>query len=180
MTENGHTEVKPLAGIVPSMNLATIKLIERLKKGPIGSTVTMEELNKLTGKDCSVGGDGYGYLRTACAHVSRVYGEYVWDRVRGEGMLKCLEAEEVRGVADRTRRHVHRTSRKTVHQLNTVKLSQLDTDARVDHVARLAAFGTLTELSASKTQKKLIQKNIAKAVNMQKLLDVWVDGKETD
>ncbi len=179
MTENGHTAVKPMTGAVPGMSLATVKIIEHLKDGPIGRVVSMAELRELTGKNCSVGGDGYGYLRTACENVTKNYNLF-WTRIRGENVVKCLGAEETDVHVEGTLRHIHKTSRRAVRRLGTVNLGSLSEEARPAYVAKLAALGTLTELSASKTQKKLIQKNIAKAVNMQKLLDVWVEGKETD
>lgn len=177
MTE--HTEVTTLTGAVPGMSLATVKIIDHLKDGPIGRVVSMADLKELTGKNCSVGGDGYGYLRTACENVTKNYGLF-WTRIRGEDVVKCLGAEETDVYVEGTRRHIHKTSRRAVRRLGTVNLGSLSEEERPAYVAKLAALGTLTELSATKTQKKLIQKKIAKAVDMRRLLDVWADGKETD
>lgn len=177
MTE--HTAVTPVAGAVPGMSLATVKIIEHLKDGPIGRVVSMADLKKLTGKDCSVGGDGYGYLRTACENVTKNY-RLFWARIRGEDVVKCLGAEETDVHVEGTRRHIHKTSRRAVRRLSTVNIGTISEEARPAHIAKLAALGTLTELSASKTQKKLIQKKIANAVDMRRLLEVWSDGEKTD
>jgi len=177
MNETVTATPTPTAAPIGGMRRATVLLIERLKQGKPGDSLTDAELTALCGKDtravCQDGtrkaGDGYGYLQTAMRHCLREYG-ILWRRVVGEGRVECIPNEAKVEVANAVRRHMHRQSKYAMRVLGSVDTAALNHDQRREHLIATAIQGTLLQASAPTTVKRLAQNNNPQPLDMHKLL----------
>ena len=164
------------AQVRPGMRLETVRLIELLKKGTIGDTLTDEQLTKACGQDTRVGQKGYPYLRSATNNVLNNPPYLVWQRVTGAGIIKCLGPTEVAGVADATRRSTLKREKRAVCQMRAVYDEGTDQEKRALS-ERIAIHSTLAAFSTGHTAKKLAARNFTEAPDPARLLEAIVAAK---
>ncbi len=166
-----HSEVKKTE-FMPSLSLFSIKLIELLAEGKPGAVLTDESMSEHCGKDTRVTGDGYCYLGTAIKHVLRNKG-IVWQRAKGAGCIKCLDPTEIRNESSAVRKRVSRLSKRSMRQLGTVALDELEDVEKREHLTCMAHMGTMVQFSDSHTAKKLAARNVSEPQDMRKLLEAF-------
>ncbi len=141
-----------ITGIAPQ----TVKLIERFKDLNPGDTVTDSEMTALIGRntrDHGVGG-GAGNLDSATRYVERHHGRIV-RRIKGAGIVKCLNASEVVNVVERRREHIGRTSRRAGRELSHVDTAKLEPAEKTKALVLRAQIGMLSSFASANTQKRL-------------------------
>lgn len=163
-------EVKRTDGpVVPTMRLATSKLIEELKVGAVGAVRTDEDLSKICERNTRVGGNGYGYLQSAIRHVLRYY-DLVWKRIPAANALRCLGPVETIDLARSSTRSIARKARRAANQLKAVK-NLVTEDNRTEYLLSVAHTGTLALLASESGRKKLEVRGVDKPLDLGRLLE---------
>lgn len=142
--------------MIQGFSVATAKLVEVLKEGPIGRTISADELTKAAERDVRPRGKGYASLRSAIRHVLRVYG-LQWGWIRGAGAVKCMDANEINDAVDSHAKHVRRISG-VAFRKGAVALSrgdELAPDRRGQLTARVASLGAIRLLSGDDAVKAI-------------------------
>lgn len=158
--------------VISGMTLFTSKLIEQLRSGPVGKTLTLSELSAACGRDVNVGEPGYGNLQSAIRHVVRNYG-FVWKLVRSAGMIKCLDAGEVLADGKGDLESIGRRSRKAMRKLQTVKETDLKNGDLIEFHSLVAQHGTLSMFASASATKALAARKANEAPNFQALLEMF-------
>ena len=146
------------------------QLIDKLKGGEPGDTLTDIELKEVCGHDTRPKGKGYSSLGTAIRFCIREHG-ILWSRIRGANAIKCLDPERKIEFVAATNKHVARVTRRGVNILGSIEVKELPEEKRPDYFAALAQTGTLAEISRANTRKKLEAHGITKPFDMQKMLE---------
>lgn len=161
--------------VVGAMVLWTRRIIDNevFNKGRHGDELTDEQLSAISGKDCSIAigpNAGRCYVDSAIRYAERTYG-LCWQRVRGEGKIKCLNWSEQRDRATAKRRSFSRQSRRTIRQLDTFALNGLSDVERSEHLRIVAQMGTLMAFSSDKAARRLEQQKIEQPLDLSRLLE---------
>jgi hypothetical protein len=143
--------------IVSGMSLTTARLIERLRQGQVGDTVSDEELTELCGRNTRPDGDGYNNLLSAIRYVTRNHG-VVWERQVGENYLKALDSTERLSLVERRRKHVHRTSRRAGLELPSPNADDLTYEQRSEVLVKDAMLRCMIVGSSAKLQQRLSER----------------------
>ena len=122
--------------VYPALALATSRLIERLKGGEPGDTVTDEELTAIVGNDTAPSGKAYKNLQSAVRWVRR--DGVVWSRVRGEGVLKCLQHRERTDVSESYVQRSGRAAKTALQVARATRVAELSSDEAKRHTAIVA------------------------------------------
>jgi len=137
---------------VPGFARETAQLISALKDGKPGDVLTDEHLSRVIERDCSNGGDGRRYVLSACKYLLRTHG-VAWERVKGEGSIKCLSADErlesAKGSGARGRRWVKKG------MATMPPMDDLAPDKRSDALLTAAQLGGMEMFSRAQTRKQL-------------------------
>ncbi len=170
------TEVTRTFDVRAPMHRCTMLCIDRLKDGPIGSTIQIEELEKLIDRKIDTqkpdGKRGYGYLRSAIRHVLNSYG-YVWFWIAGQRLIRCLDVTGKLELSIKDAKKTGRVHRKDVRRLETVNLRELDNETREKVVMRAAMSSTMALMMSGRTAKALEERGIAKALELPELLSAF-------
>jgi hypothetical protein len=144
-------------------------LIEELKEGTPGDTITDVALMGICGYDTSPKGKGYSALGTAIGVCLREHG-ILWSRIRSAGAIRCLDIERKVEYVKANNKHMGRVARKAVNILGSIAPSEIPDEKRPEFYSTLAQTGMIAEMSKPKTRKKLEDKKIMQPVDMKKLL----------
>jgi len=170
MSEVTTMEVAP----VPGMNRATVKLIEKMKQGKPGDKLMAQELQDITEHDCRprTHGKGYSYLGSAIRYCLNNFG-IVWAWQRDCDCIECLSDKGKLNAAESMQKHVYRTGKRELKVLKAADPKGLDTDEdRRAYAARVAIAGTIVQVTAAKTVKKLTADT--RDVDRRKLLEAMI------
>ena len=129
-------------------------LVERLKIGKPGDTVTDEELSEICGRDTQNGGKGYQSLRTAINYVSQHY-QVIWSRVYGGHQLKCMDSDERVALTRSGLKSIKRKATRTANIVASIDTSKLEPDQAKETNALAAQLGCITLFASTSTTKKL-------------------------
>ncbi|NIA15166.1 MAG: hypothetical protein GWP08_13925 [Nitrospiraceae bacterium] len=157
---------------VPGVSPATAALIDALKTGTPGNVLTDEQLRDIARRDTAPGGKGYASLQSAIRHCERNHG-VVWKRRPGAACIECLSDPQKLDLADRHRRHVHKTANRAVRQLATVDTNGLPEADRSKFNVHFAQLSTLAAFSSTGTRKKLEVRKASREADMSKMLEAF-------
>jgi hypothetical protein len=133
---------------IPQFSVESQILISILKDGNPGDIKTDEELTKACQRDTSTGGKGQGALVTAIRYCERQ--GIIWQRQRKAGHILCLNGAEILNVADSAKRHIKKTSTRTLRKLAAFKSDGMTDAGRARHIQSVATFGTLAQFAGQK------------------------------
>ncbi len=157
----------------PGFSPVTAKLIDLLSKGRVGDSHDDHELINVAGVDCSVHQKGYGSLNSAIRHVQRVHG-IVWRRMRNQGRIQCLDANQRVELAELSRLHVSRVTRRAVQILSTVQPDDISAAARPEVGALSAQLSALLLFSSTETKKRLQGGKVTETPKLKQLLEPFL------
>lgn len=158
---------------ISGMGPVTAQLVELLKVGKPGDTLTDEQLTAHCGRDTSPEGKGYGNLQTAIKHVASSDTPVVWERIRGANAIKCLTGSETTTSVQRDLTSVRRRSYRAVKKLKAIDMGSLS-PTEVSKVNVLSAqVGTIAAFAKPDTTKKLEARQVQSVPDMTKFLEVW-------
>ncbi len=135
--------------------LATVQLVDALKTGSAGDTLTDEGLQVICALPTSVKGAGYSNLMTAIRICERDH-QVCWRRVHGAGYIECLSSLQKLDLASKGRTRIRRFGRRTGQVLNSVKLADIEPSERNRHGALIAIYAVVTHATAPQQMKRLI------------------------
>lgn len=159
--------------VQPQHSVATSLLIECLKGGESGDEVTDEELFEICHKATVSGANGYGNLQSAIRYCLRQ--GVVWQRVRGEDKIRCLDGPEKLARAEFDKRGIRRRAKRSVRVLGSIdreKDFDNDQDRRRFDV-HFAQQSTIAVLADSYTTRKLEAKTKPEPVDRSRLLELF-------
>ena len=134
---------------------ATALLYERLKEGVPGSVITDQELSHLINKDTRPNHPGYSYLTTAINRCRR--SGIIWQRIRGESQIKCLNADEIIEASDSAQSRITRTAKKDILALRAASKQPVLSAERVKKIeARATLMQVVCILSNRQATERLI------------------------
>lgn len=161
--------------IIPNRSIETAKLIERLKGGKPGDTITDEELTKIAnGLSTAVNGPGYGRLQSAMRFVMREY-HIVWKRINKAGAIKCLDSLEASDDMAADLGVIRRRSNRARHKMAAIKLDGLTADQQRRTKALSAQIMTIGLFATSSTTKKLEARNVVSPFDPSKVIELFKD-----
>jgi hypothetical protein len=131
----------------------TVRLISALQTGKPGDEKTDAELSEVAGFPTSVGGKGYAYLCSAIRYCDRL--GVVWQRVKSEGKIVCLNGGEVLARSGGDVRHIGRTARRSAGRLALVDTTSLPQQDRPRALAIGAQLGAIMLMSKPEATKRL-------------------------
>lgn len=137
------------AGFAP----ATCRLIDALKNGVPGDTITDARLMEICGAPCRPNTKGYSYLMSAIRFCER--DGVFWKRIKSGGEIRCLNACEKLNVCEGDRKHISRVARRSVRRLGSIDAGQLPLDRVKQYQTQLAQAGTLALFADSRTTRKI-------------------------
>lgn len=159
---------------VPSYARETLVLIDMLKDGKVGDTLTAAALAERCLKNVKPGEAGYSNLQSAIRYVKKHH-SVCWQWLKGEAKVKCLAATELVGRADSYRSQAKKKIRYAVGDLGIAlnRGSELPDSERPHANALYAQTATLAALAGGHTTKTLESKGVNAAPDMRKLLEAW-------
>jgi len=166
----GTTQAKRLL-VIGNYRKQTIDLIGRLMDGTPGDVLADDELQSVCGMPTGTGQDGYPYLLSAIKYVQR-NGNVVWKRVRGEGCIRCCNAEEIIKTAKGAVGGIRRRTRKIARSLDIAGTQELTDDQRREANTLAAQVGTLTMMTSRKAVKVIEERQ--EMPSREKLLAVFM------
>jgi hypothetical protein len=167
---DNQTEVRRI--MVPhGISLPTAKLIEKIKDGKPGDVLSDADLTAACGRPTEPEGSGYANLMSAISYVRRMHG-VVWERVRAERCIKCLNPKEILSTADASAGKIRRESMKSVQKLRTIVLDNLEESERPAVLSRMAQHGTLAQFAKADSRKKFEAGNVSAAISPAKMLEL--------
>lgn len=141
---------------MPNYHPITSALINTLKAGKVGDTLTDLQLKEIAGVDVSPQAKHCAYLYTAIRYCINHVG-IVWQRIRKSSSISCLNSSEI--VSDSTseisrlRRRSHRAQKK----LYAVKLSELSADDQRQFAVNSAQISAVHLFAGKRAHDKLIE-----------------------
>lgn len=156
--------------VPPNFCGQSIKLISRLETGSIGDSITYRELSGICGRDVSQG-PGSGNLNTAKKYCLRHKG-LLWQTVRGEKRIQCLDEAGKLVAAESKGRGAHRMHGRILTIAAAVNPKELPPDGRLRHYALTSIAAMCRLCSGGKAIKKLEAQNGARMEpNLDRLLE---------
>jgi len=162
-------EVERIA-VPHGLSVTTAKLIEKMKGGKPGDTLTDDELTEACGKNTKVTGDGYSNLQTAIRYCVNNHGIF-WQRITGAWMLKCLTASETLMTGSSQLKRISRRARRTVKQLRTINVAELPNGEAPKFNTLVAQCTSLAMFASTDATKKLEARGLTQPIDMGKLLE---------
>jgi len=166
-TENETKSFERIFSFGPESSL----LIQRMKGGKPGDLLSDEELQKVSGRDCSPGGSGYGCLQTAIRHCERE--GVVWLRIPGSKQVKCLEPGEVLSCGTQTLRHINKQSKRATLRLGSMDDEALSADERRRRNALITQAGALAFFTRTSTVKLIEKRSVTATVDPSRMLEIF-------
>lgn len=148
------------------------QLVELLKSGKPGDTISDDTLSRACGRDTSPGGKAYPNLNTAIRYCEANFG-VIWQRVPKSGMLKVLDAAETTEVGASGVKAISRKSKRVNRQLATVDTSELSDDQKSRLYAMRSQVGMFELFADSKTTKQLADKQVHATPDVKKLMELF-------
>jgi len=151
----------------------TTTLIERLKTGKQGDVITDEEIQAITGLDCSPNHRGYGKLQTAirrCLHDFNI----LWERQRNGRCILCLNDLQ---IAERTGNEVsgvRRKTRRAIDKSAIVDVAKLPGPERLSFSVRQIQLGAARLFTENRTAKQLQLRGIITEPEPVKMLEAFM------
>ena len=150
----------------------TARLKEVLKDGKEGDTILDSKLEEIAGRPVSPQTNGYSYLASAIRYCQREHG-VVWLRVFKAGMIICANAEEKLEASKGDIRIISKRSHRATQRLCTVDLAKVTDAERTEILTTTAQIGMSHGMTDKKTRNLLVERQITKALDIQKLLEVF-------
>lgn len=147
-------------------------LVEAMKEGKPGQTLTDEALTAFCGKDTSPGMVGYSSLVKAIHYVTQHFG-IVWKRVPKAGCIKVLDAHETAEDVSSDMTCIRRKTRRTIRKAAATKLADLTQEERTQMLATSAQLGAIALMADSGTTKKLAARNVETTPDVKKLMELF-------
>lgn len=169
-----ENEVKRFTAIA-GLHVATAQLIEKLKDGKPGDTLTDVQLAEVCGHPTGVGEQGYCYLQTAIKYVRKL--GIVWERLRGGGCVKCLEPVERSLSARRYLGFGHRRIKRAVMVGASVNIEELPEDRRAQHGAMMSQLRVVSLFSKPSASKQFETVQIPQKPDLHKMLELFESKK---
>lgn len=142
--------------------------------------LTDEELERMIGKSCRVGGKAYPQLLSAIRYVRRHH-RRVWKREPKTGCIRLADTGQCFKIAESCNKSIRRIGRVgmgTMAAIHREKLSEAE--CRAMH-ANVAAFGSIVMFSEKTTRKALEARNAREKPAPAALLSLWSEnGKNTE
>jgi len=186
MSEDEMRPEEPKRFVVPfNYSPITAHLISALKDGKPGDELTDADLAEVCGHPTAPGQAGYSYLATAIKYCRRYEG-VVWQRIRGEGTLRCLNGVEKRGYTKGGRDRIRRQARRNSEVNGTIDRERdFETEEqRRAYDADVVLDATMTLFADRRLGKKLEQRQLVGKVDHTKLLTLFtktrLDGTGPD
>lgn len=155
----------------------TALLVDYLKAGQPGDTLTDAQLEQICGVGTAPGQPGYNFLRSAIKAVLREHG-LVWER-RNRG--HCIECKTPTGVIASARADVdrlHRASKRPIRKLETLNGQQLSDEDRAALITTSAQAKGTAVMTSVKFRKKLDDRRLAHDPEVHRLLEAWLETKK--
>lgn len=138
----------------------TLMLIEVLRVGEVGDTITDDQLFNYCGKRCGSHEEGCGNLQSAIRYVEREF-HLLWKRVRKGGYIKCLDPSEAVAHVSSTIRRCGKAMRRSAKQMQCFDPARLSSGDATAARAIAAQIATMTLLTSGDTRKRLEVKAVA-------------------
>ncbi|MCP4539864.1 MAG: hypothetical protein GY832_22220 [Chloroflexi bacterium] len=155
MTET--TDTQTIEHIIPNAGLTAQKIAMVFKDKTVGDEVTDGQLYDACGEVTAPGGTAYGALQTAAKHFIKSNGVF-WQRLRGQGIIRCMTAEEKMHYLKNETKRIGARARKNLRIGATVDIEELPEDKRPEARATLSCMGTMALCAKPQLQKKLAAK----------------------
>lgn len=153
--------------------ILTCQIIERLKDGTPGDTITDEDMLAVTGgKATDPDGPAYQNVLNAIDYVRTHFGR-TWKRVPKTNAIKCLEPSEIVAVGRTGLRLVRRTARRATRSLASIDVNALESGERTEAAALAAQLGTLVVFADAGTTKKLETRSVNSVPDPSRVLELW-------
>lgn len=162
-----------LRHITPGMALPTVQLIERLKAGKPGDTLTDEQLEDACGHDTRPSGKGYTYLMSAIRHCRRNFGVN-WQRIPRGDSIRCLVPGETVESVERIQRGQYKRSGVALQMLRNVN-GEVDDETKVKVNLAIAQFGFMRACASSDMTKRMAARTLPDnpKPDMRKMLEAF-------
>lgn len=170
------SEVKTIPA-VGKLGPTAAQLVEKLKDGKAGDTLTDEQLAAICGKATGPNQPGYSSLQSAISHVRSNHG-LTWQRLPKANAIRCLNAEETVESVTGDLRSIKKKSRRAASKLRTVDPSKIKDDSTRHKVTVLGAMmGALQVMAAGATVAKLeVRAHELSTPDAGKVLGLFVKG----
>lgn len=163
--------------MIGALSPFTQRAIERLRTGRAGDQITVAEMSQIVGRDCSQTNGGAN-VRTAIRHVRREYRVW-WERIRGEGLWRCLgDAEKVESQ-NRSVRLLAKRGRLHARESIAIAPEKLDANSKVDFYLNQIQFGLILTAGGSAMRKRLVETKTLEDLQTPeppKLIELMSDG----
>lgn len=160
----------------PKYSTRTSLLIERLNGGVPGDIATDAELSEIAGTNVREG-MGMSALRSAM-RFCLLHG-VVWQRVRGEGLIECLDADGKIAYSDGQFRGICRKAGVATQVLGSINRDELTESRRREFDARFVQAGTLFLFANGNTTRSLADRSVSKPVDQAAVLRLFgANGKK--
>lgn len=147
-------------------------LVEKLKDGKPGESLTAEQLSQVCGRQVSPGEKGNQSLKSAIDYCLDEFNvNWVW--IRGEERIQCLTATETAENIPRKIKSIRRKAEKEAKKAATVKLSELDDASRQKLLVNSALLGGIILFTDKKTIKKLESNGTCNTPDPKKLEELF-------
>lgn len=131
-----------------------LALIERLKIGKPGDTVTYEELAAVIGRSVKSSTPGYAPLSRARWNCIREH-QVVWEPLADHTGLKCINDAELLAQGSHALTHIRRKARRANVKLSAAKPDKLTNDERVTLAGLLTLNAAIMSAASEKSLKRI-------------------------
>ena len=160
------------AGFAP----ATCRLIDALKDGKPGDSMTDAELADICGLPCKPKAKGYSYLMSAIRYCEK--DGVFWKRIKAGNELRCLDAGEKLNVCEGDRKHISRVARRSVRRLGSIDVKELPADKMKQYHTQIAQAGTMALFADSKTTRKIASETEKQPIDRDKVIELFTKGNK--
>lgn len=129
-------------------------LVEKLKDGKPGDSLTAEQLSQVCGYQVSPGEKAYASLASAIRYCIREFAVH-WVWMRGQNRIQCLTSTETAEGTASGLQSIRRKAKREAEKASTAKLFELDEESRQKLLTASAVLGGISLFTDKKTIKKL-------------------------
>ena len=157
---------------IMALSLPTKQLIDVMKTGKQGDTLTAKELKDACGRNVKSGEDGYANLASAIRHCINNY-NLVWKWIKGLDGIRCLGPTEIVSVSETDRKSISRRAKRSCRKLATIDDGKLADGEKVMVNTQRAFMGSLAMFASPSISKAFEGGKIQHVLPPKSILDVF-------
>lgn len=157
--------------VIPGYHPITIRLIHLLETGEIGDILTDAQLEEEAGVAVGVGERGYAYLGSAIRYC--IGSGKVWQRVRGEHLIKCLDVDEIFSSAEVDLKGIKRKANRGTRKIFSIDPKDIDLAKMTKYSTLSAQMATVAMFASKKTTTKMLENSVKEPLKLEETLKIF-------